>query len=104
VSESFAHHVRDMPDAIDFHAHIYFDPEELEQARALAQKRSKGSASPWATSMRGPLDRIPEGAASLPLPQQTLGGSPSGPPLIEVALRSSLTPRRATIELTTASM
>jgi DOPA 4,5-dioxygenase len=27
-----------MPDAIDFHAHIYFDPEELEQARALAQE------------------------------------------------------------------
>jgi DOPA 4,5-dioxygenase len=27
-----------MPDAIDFHAHIYFDPEELEQARTLAQE------------------------------------------------------------------
>jgi DOPA 4,5-dioxygenase len=32
-----AHHIPHMAEIVDFHAHIYFDPAELEQARALGR-------------------------------------------------------------------
>ena len=62
------------PSAIrDFHAHIYFDPTEVEQAKCFERQFSANFGYHWATFISNPLDLIRADPAKSPYRQKASG-------------------------------
>jgi aromatic ring-cleaving dioxygenase len=64
----------EMTDAIrDFHAHIYFDPEQVDQARALAGQLQQRFAVPVGHFHTRPVGPHPRGSVQLTVPTERFG-------------------------------
>ena len=57
----------------DFHAHIYFDPEELPRAQALAAAAQERFAVPVGRFHTGPVGPHPRGSCQLTVPRDLFG-------------------------------
>ena len=57
----------------DFHAHIYFDPGEVEQARALGDAAHQLFAIPVGHYHQGPVGPHPRGSVQLTVPADRFG-------------------------------
>jgi aromatic ring-cleaving dioxygenase len=57
----------------DFHAHIYFDPEELEQARALGSATRERFGVPVGHYHERPVGPHPRGSCQLTVPPEQFG-------------------------------
>ena len=62
-----------MPDISDFHAHIYFDPEELEQAQALARAAQQRFGCPVGHFHQRPVGPHPRGSCQLTISPEAFG-------------------------------
>lgn len=60
-------------DVRDFHAHIYFDPGEVEQARALAAELRRRFAVPAGHFHVAPVGPHPRGSVQLTVPADRFG-------------------------------
>jgi aromatic ring-cleaving dioxygenase len=61
-------------DAIrDFHAHIYFDPAEVDGARILAEAASSRFGVAVGRFHLGPIGPHPRGSCQLTVPRETFG-------------------------------
>src|SRR3954471_24923420 len=58
----------------NFHAHIYFDPEQIEQARALGAAARARFAVPVGHFHSGPVGPHPRGSCQLTVPPDRFGG------------------------------
>ena len=61
------------PKILDFHAHIYFDAEELEQARALAAAVQNQFGVAVGHFHQRPVGPHPRGSVQLTVPTQLFG-------------------------------
>ena len=57
----------------DFHAHIYFDPEEVEQARALGSAAGERFGVPQGHYHLRPVGPHPRGSVQLTVPAEQFG-------------------------------
>jgi DOPA 4,5-dioxygenase len=57
----------------DFHAHIYFDPEQVEQARALGAAARKRFGVPEGHYHLRPIGPHPRGSVQLTVPASEFG-------------------------------
>jgi len=57
----------------DFHAHIYFDPDEVEQARALADAAHARFGVPVGRFHLAPVGPHPRGSVQLTVPTRQFG-------------------------------
>jgi DOPA 4,5-dioxygenase len=57
----------------DFHAHIYFDPGEIEKARALGAAAHERFGVPVGHYHRGPVGPHPRGSVQLTVPPDQFG-------------------------------
>lgn len=57
----------------DFHAHIYFDPEEVEQARALGEAAHERFGVPVGHYHTRPVGPHPRGSVQLTVPPEQFG-------------------------------
>ncbi len=57
----------------DFHAHIYFDPEEVDAARALGNSAHERFAVPVGHYHLAPVGPHPRGSVQLTVPAQQFG-------------------------------
>ena len=57
----------------DFHAHIYFDPEELARAQALAAAAQARFSVPVGHFHTGPVGPHPRGRCQLTVPRDQFG-------------------------------
>jgi DOPA 4,5-dioxygenase len=57
----------------DFHAHIYFDPEEVEQARALGRAARETFGVPEGHYHLRPVGPHPRGSCQLTVPAEQFG-------------------------------
>jgi DOPA 4,5-dioxygenase len=57
----------------DFHAHIYFDPEEVETARALGDEAQKRFGVPVGQYHLRPVGPHPRGSVQLTVPPDRFG-------------------------------
>lgn len=57
----------------DFHAHIYFNPDEVERARALGSAASARFDLPVGHYHVGPVGPHPRGSVQLTVPADTFG-------------------------------
>ena len=62
------------PKILDFHAHIYFDAEELEQARALAEAVQRQFGVAIGHFHQRPVGPHPRGSVQLTVPTELFGG------------------------------
>jgi len=63
-----------MTDSItDFHAHIYFDPDELDQARALGERMRDRFGVPMGHLHVHPVGPHPRGSCQLTVPPDRFG-------------------------------
>lgn len=61
------------PSIRDFHAHIYYDPQEVEVARALAESASGRFPLAVGHFHLGPVGPHPRGSCQLTVPTQLFG-------------------------------
>jgi|SRR5579872_4835406 len=57
----------------NFHAHIYFDPGEIEQAKALGHAAHRQFGVPEGHYHLGPVGPHPRGSCQLTVPAETFG-------------------------------
>ena len=57
----------------DFHAHIYFNPEELEQAKALGDRAAQLFSVPTGHYHQRPVGPHPRGSCQLTVPPERFG-------------------------------
>ena len=57
----------------DFHAHIYFDPSEIDSARALAERARAGLGAAVGHFHQGPVGPHPRGSCQLTLTPERFG-------------------------------
>lgn len=62
-----------MTEIQDFHAHIYFDPEEVDQARALAGEVQRRFDVRVGHFHRGPVGPHPRGSVQMTVPTDRFG-------------------------------
>ena len=62
-----------MPEVSDFHAHIYFDPGEIEEARALARAAEERFALRVGRFHPQPVGPHPRGSCQLTVPPEAFG-------------------------------
>jgi DOPA 4,5-dioxygenase len=61
------------PDIRDFHAHIYFEPAEVEQARALAANTKDRFGVAIGHFHLGPVGPHPRGSVQMTVPTERFG-------------------------------
>lgn len=57
----------------DFHAHLYFDPDQLETAQAVAREAQARFAVPVGHSHQRPVGPHPRGSCQLTVPADRFG-------------------------------
>ncbi len=57
----------------DFHAHIYFDPEQVEEARALGQALQERFSVPLGHFHTSPIGPHPRGSCQVTVPTEKFG-------------------------------
>lgn len=62
-----------MPQIHDFHAHIYFDPDQLDQAHALGQELQRRFGVPLGHFHTRPVGPHPRGSCQVTVPPDLFG-------------------------------
>jgi DOPA 4,5-dioxygenase len=62
------------PEIRDFHAHIYFDPEELDRAQALARAAQERFGVAVGHFHQQPVGPHPRGSVQMTVPTEMFGG------------------------------
>lgn len=70
---AYIHAVTDNPRIRDFHAHIYFDPDEIDRARALGDAVRHRFGVSIGHYHRGPVGPHPRGSCQITIPPQLFG-------------------------------